>query len=460
MRYSTCRINLIFAIFTAVMTISAATCPIIASDQNTTPTSDVIRQKITLSKLPEPESYISNDGPVIKAPSDDTQASFINLDKNLPVSFLPNPKQNNYVLKATLSYTQNTVQGKETESSWTKSLKNRYKNGIITTLTKGAKHITLRKYIGSRIQNINVLEINRNLNPNLMVKPALAADTLLHTSRVSTIVKKNKAIAGVNASFFKQSTGAPLGTMILDGELVTGPVYNRVTFGINDDGYTISKVNLSGNITTNNDTKISIDNINQPRMLSSYTLVYTNRWGKTAPISPKYGIQVAIENNKVIEISKNQLTIPATGYVIIGPQSKLNALKIGQDAKVNFYASPEWQNAKYAVGGGPYLIKNGEISINAKEEKFSSIGDTNPRTAVGYTKDNKLIIITVDGRQRRSGGLTLYSLAKLMKEFGCYNAMNFDGGSSTQMVIKNRVVNYPLNNGGSYVSNGLIVAVQ
>jgi hypothetical protein len=59
-----------------------------------------------------------------------------------------------------------------------------------------------------------------------------------------------------------------------------------------------------------------------------------------------------------------------------------------------------------------------------------------PRTAVGVTADNKLLLMTVDGRQSGfSEGVNLQELANLMLSHGAHNAINLDGGGSTQMVM-------------------------
>ena len=82
----------------------------------------------------------------------------------------------------------------------------------------------------------------------------------------------------------------------------------------------------------------------------------------------------------------------------------------------------------------------------------------NPRTAIGYTEDNTLIMLTADGREGASVGLTLFELANLMKEFGCKNAMNLDGGGSTVMYINGEVVNKPAVEGGIPLSHTLILS--
>jgi hypothetical protein len=65
-----------------------------------------------------------------------------------------------------------------------------------------------------------------------------------------------------------------------------------------------------------------------------------------------------------------------------------------------------------------------------------SLCSLNPRTAVGVTADNKLLLMTVDGRQTGfSEGVTLIELANLMLSHGAQNAINLDGGGSTQMAM-------------------------
>ncbi|MCE1187907.1 MAG: phosphodiester glycosidase family protein [Ignavibacteria bacterium] len=100
------------------------------------------------------------------------------------------------------------------------------------------------------------------------------------------------------------------------------------------------------------------------------------------------------------------------------------------------------------VGGGPVLIKDGQIRITYDEEVFfgSGIGtvtDLQPRTAIGYTTNKHVIIIVADGRQTASAGLSLTELAQVLSDLGCVEALNLDGGGSTQMAIGNTFVDVP-----------------
>ena len=66
--------------------------------------------------------------------------------------------------------------------------------------------------------------------------------------------------------------------------------------------------------------------------------------------------------------------------------------------------------------------------------------------------------MAVDGKQRGvSEGVNIHELADIMCELGAYQAMNLDGGSSTQMVINKQMVNVPTNRCGARVTNAVII---
>lgn len=105
------------------------------------------------------------------------------------------------------------------------------------------------------------------------------------------------------------------------------------------------------------------------------------------------------------------------------------------------------------LGGGPTLIKNGVIRITHDEEVFfgSGIDWTNPRarTAVGFTDDQKLILMIVEeGTANNSVGATLRQVAEMMLALGAKHAMNLDGGGSTTMAVKGSLFSRP--QGGTF----------
>jgi len=106
-----------------------------------------------------------------------------------------------------------------------------------------------------------------------------------------------------------------------------------------------------------------------------------------------------------------------------------------------------YENLLVGIGGAPTLVKNGQENVTYNEEIMwgSGVGLDNgdPRTAVGYTANNHVIMIVADGRQAASQGVGLPELAQIMINLGCVEAMNLDGGGSTQMAVGNQLVNTP-----------------
>jgi hypothetical protein len=95
-----------------------------------------------------------------------------------------------------------------------------------------------------------------------------------------------------------------------------------------------------------------------------------------------------------------------------------------------------------AMGGGPVLIQNGKISITNNEEMMFSgkaVDDKHPRSAMGYTADNKLIFLVVQGRfPGVAEGVSLNQLAKILLDLGCLEALNLDGGGSSCLLINGK----------------------
>lgn len=111
----------------------------------------------------------------------------------------------------------------------------------------------------------------------------------------------------------------------------------------------------------------------------------------------------------------------------------------------------EWK-AETAIGAGPVLIKDGTIRNSWVEELYDVASGINattcqPRSAIGITKDGKLIFFVCEGREQTPEvpGMTLDQLARLMKSFGCVEALNLDGGGSSCMLINGKETIKPCN---------------
>jgi hypothetical protein len=101
-----------------------------------------------------------------------------------------------------------------------------------------------------------------------------------------------------------------------------------------------------------------------------------------------------------------------------------------------------WPQALDVMGGNPLLVKDGTIRV--PPWCGFAFCDRHPRTGIGFTSAGQVLLVTVDGRQpRRSVGMTLAGFARLFRSLDASDAINLDGGGSTTMVVRGRVVNRP-----------------
>ena len=100
------------------------------------------------------------------------------------------------------------------------------------------------------------------------------------------------------------------------------------------------------------------------------------------------------------------------------------------------------------------IMLNGPLlTYNDVDELLDTTSFTrlrHPRTCLGVKPNGRIILLTVDGRNEKSAGMSLHELGKLMKWLGCKSAINFDGGGSTTLWVAGMpdggVINYPTDN--------------
>lgn len=239
------------------------------------------------------------------------------------------------------------------------------------------------------------------------------ADTTLNRRFTpAQFYEKDKPLVVVNCTFFSFETNRSLNTVIKDGKLV---------------GYNIHTIAGRGKDTlTYRHLFTSVIGIDKKRK-ADVAWLYTDSSFKY-PLASQVSFPVSKDSFAVLR--HKDVKRYANSY-------KLTPTVNMKDFKKSFH---KWK-MKTAVGGGPMLLQDGEINITNNEElKFSgkAINDKHPRTAMGYTADNKLIILVVQGRSESSGGASLTQEAELLKEIGCTEALNLDGGGSSCMLINGK----------------------
>ena len=158
-----------------------------------------------------------------------------------------------------------------------------------------------------------------------------------------------------------------------------------------------------------------------------------------------FGLKGKITDNVGLLVSDGELISPFRGKWPSINISADNQVRIIRGKHNSFEVKSPKQGEKLynAVSGSDQILTDGKVTTNSREFSITQ----NPRTAIGFTSDKKLVLIVVDGRQAEvSEGVSLEELAKFMKELGCVQSINLDGGGSTTMAIADpepRVLNTP-----------------
>lgn len=143
-----------------------------------------------------------------------------------------------------------------------------------------------------------------------------------------------------------------------------------------------------------------------------------------------------ISNGKVV--SDYEDARMGGGFICFTNENKLVLSKMSKEEALNI-------GCRDAVEFGPYLIVNGKSSFINGNGGWGIA----PRSAIGQRKDGIVLMLVINGRIPTSIGASMRDLTEVMERYGAYNASNLDGGSSTELVIKNEIINTPVA-GGRY----------
>ncbi|PKL80277.1 MAG: hypothetical protein CVV27_00680 [Candidatus Melainabacteria bacterium HGW-Melainabacteria-1] len=282
---------------------------------------------------------------------------------------------------------------------------------------------------------------------------------------VSRLSQRRGALLAINAGYFN-AAGVPLGTLMLDRELIASPIYGRTMlgFGANQRLFIAQNDRSLSAWFPAQSRHLAFHGVNLPRQ-NNQAILYTSRYGLstgTAENPDAIELQLALDGT-VSAISSHNTPIPEEGYVISAQGQgaawlRANAYE-GMRALVYSKVWEQWAQALHLLGGGPQLIHQGQIRITAEQEKFQPdiAQGRAPRTALGLAPDGTIILVVADGRQTRSRGLTLQELAQLLRERGATEAMNFDGGGSSTLVVGGKVINSPSDGKERPVATALLV---
>lgn len=296
------------------------------------------------------------------------------------------------------------------------------------------------------------------------LRPVLARNQIRGVSTVSQMSANLNDIAMVNGGYFSW-TGNLIGLTKINGVIVSNDYFYRSAIGIREDGSTLfGRVRYEGKVIYNGVELTA--NVNSER--GENGVVVFNEYFGAATGTNNYGVEIEERGGVITNIFrdkgnnfilKDSRIISAHGTAAevfanaqIGDAITFSEEIISDDGDFNSVAN--------ILGAGPRLVANGQISVTADAEQFPadiSVGRA-PRSAVGVTKWGDYILAVVDGRQAQSRGCTLTEWAEiLLNKFGAVDAINLDGGGSTSLIVKDKLVNSPSDGSERSVGNALAI---
>ncbi len=284
------------------------------------------------------------------------------------------------------------------------------------------------------------------------LRPVLARGKVPGRATVSQM-NSPEAIATINASYFGVS-GTIYGNTKIDGLTASTTYFTRSAIGINADGTIIFGRQIYRGVLQFNGGEVVINGVNCER--NSDTVIVYNSWNGAATGTNDSGVELIVQNGVVTNIfrGKGNNFIPPDGCVISAQGAAadyFNTVSVGdainfEEDYINVEQGRDFNESIHILGAGPTLVKRGEIHVTADAEQFPSdirVGRA-PRSAVGITKYGDYIFAVVDGRQAHSKGCTLTEWARILKNnFGAVEAINLDGGGSTELFFKGSLINSP-----------------
>jgi len=275
--------------------------------------------------------------------------------------------------------------------------------------------------------------------------------------KVSILAQEHNALAGINGTYFS-SSGKPLGALMINQELISAPINGRTALLIDaENRVMIDKVLVLSYFVLADGISHRLTGINQPRGEND-AILYAPIWGERTGTNDQ-GIELVVKQNRIEEINISNSKIPSDGFVVSlsGPAVEFMAEKFKVKDPIQTYikvipysASPA--KIIHLISGGPRLLKQGKSYVSKHEEKFKpDIAEGRaPRSAVGITPQNELLLVAV-------AGATLEELAGILKSLGATEAMNLDGGSSSTLVVKGKAINNPAGGAQRRVSNAILI---
>ena len=303
-----------------------------------------------------------------------------------------------------------------------------------------------------------LLEVDTR-DPYVQVQQVLGKSKVTGCEVPSSMAKRSTTdteiyFGGVNGDFFAYE--APVGTTIINNQYALTPAGSgggRRHAGIDAEGRGVTAYThtYSMTVTTPADTTLTIHHVNDYRDENQLVLFNHHLGANTG--SNEYGTELKIQllegetwkttgtmKAKVLAKVENEGAMPlAADYAVLSGhgsmQKELNKLNVGDELTLTFEMrlDDEIVNVAQMIGGDHYEAM---ILDDGKVAQSGFWNELHPRTGFGVSQTRDTVfMIVVDGRGV-SKGCTTKVMAEILKHFGAWNAVNWDGGGSSCLYVR------------------------
>ena len=317
-----------------------------------------------------------------------------------------------------------------------------YEYSITKNLELGLTQISYYSRKNGERQSAQLVEVDPKY---FKFAPVLGGGDKMAKNTVKAMSDYAGASVAENASYF--GDGKELyGVTKIAGDMVSSMYLTRTAFGVLADGSPyIGPVSYHG-VVHSDKGDLFVSGLNGTRGTNS-VMLYNHYYG-TSTGTNNNGTEYVVKNDKIVAINKGNspLRKDETVVSVTGEAQKiLNGLKVGDTLQIEQTLNEPWNDATDILGVGPLLVKDGQVDITSAQEQIGVdvTGAKAPRTAVGILKNGNVMFAVLDGRQAHSKGMMLDEFARFLIGMEVVDAVNFDGGGSSELVINGKIVNSP-----------------
>ncbi len=253
--------------------------------------------------------------------------------------------------------------------------------------------------------------------------------------------------------------GSPLGMIITDHRILSLPLFNKAAMLIYRDGrIEIKRVNICGGLeirTKSGRIHFPPEGYNGTDLSKPY--LYYDLMSDMKEIPATNRVVLRLAGNRIKEVIRNpsggSVQIVPVGITLSIDKDHFQEELAVTDRELNFYL-PGTEKVEHAIEAGPMLLSDGKFCLNMKREGWKTKNSIRtqaarldytdmrgPKIAAGVDASGNLSVLTVNGRIRESVGATHRDMADILKKFGMVNAMGFDPGGSSTLVVEGQARN-------------------